>query len=154
MAGQVQPPKTKILLFGANDVHHEQISFSFDGETVEPSLTHKHLGITFSRDAKWSSHIDYIISRVSKQISVLRKLKYTLKRDFLSRIYLTFIRPIFEYGSEVWDNLAINDVERLEKHQIEAARIVTGLPVYCSREALYFETAWETLKIRRHNKKN
>jgi hypothetical protein len=37
------------------------------------------------------------------------------------------------------------DNDRLEKLQLEAARIVTGLTVYSSRESLYQETGWETL---------
>jgi hypothetical protein len=35
---------------------------------------------------------------------VLRKLKFKLKRNYLQKIYLTFIRPILEYASEVWFN--------------------------------------------------
>jgi hypothetical protein len=34
----------------------------------------------------------------------LRKLKFRLKREYLENIYFTFIRPILEYSSEVWDN--------------------------------------------------
>ena len=33
------------------------------------------------------------------------------------------------------------------------ARIVTGLPSYCSRSVLYFETGWETLAKRREKRK-
>ncbi|KAK3084597.1 hypothetical protein FSP39_016077 [Pinctada imbricata] len=40
-----------------------------------------------------------------------------------------------------------------EKFQLEAARIVTGLPSYASRYALYFETGWGTLKSRREKRK-
>ena len=76
-----------------------------------------------------------------------------LNRDFLSRIYLTFIRPLFEYASELWDNLTLADSDRLEKFQLKTARIVTGRPSYCSRAALYFETGWDTLKTRREHKK-
>ena len=152
---QFNPKKTNIVIFAGNNIPLDNtgINFQFDGEPIVPSLTHKHLGVVFSNDAKWSAHIEYIASRISKQISVLRKLKYTINREFLSRIYLTFIRPILEYGSEVWDNLSLQDAERLEKFQIEAARIVTGLPIYCSRASLYFETGWDTLKNRRHKKK-
>ena len=34
-----------------------------------------------------------------------------------------------------------------EKLQLEAARIVTGLPAYLSRDSLYLETEWEKLCI-------
>ena len=43
--------------------------------------------------------------------------------------------------------------ERLEKLQLEAARIVTGLTSYASTQSLYLETGWEKLKIRREVKK-
>ena len=48
------------------------------------------------------------------------------------------------------DGCTSEDEERLlEKVQFEAARIVTGLPSYCSKVNLYRETGWETLVSRR-----
>jgi hypothetical protein len=62
-----------------------------------------------------------------QQLNVLRKLKFKLKRNYLEQIYLTFIRPILEYASEVWFNCGHFNSNRLEKVQTEAARIVCGL---------------------------
>jgi hypothetical protein len=62
---------------------------------------HKHLGITFSEVAKWNKHVENIIKSVSKYICVLRKLKYKLNRQNLEKLYLIYIRPIFEYACEV-----------------------------------------------------
>ena len=46
------------------------------------------------------------------------------------------------------------DIEKLEKMQSEAARIVTGLTKFdCSKDSLCFETGWETLANRRKNRK-
>jgi hypothetical protein len=63
-----------------------------------------------------------------------------LKREILEKIYLTFIRPLLVYSCEVWDNCSQTDNDRLEKLQLEAARIVT---VFSSRDSLYLETGWE-----------
>ena len=52
---------------------------------------------------------------------------------------LTFIRPLLEYSFEVWDNCSQTDNDRLEKLQLEAARIVTGLTAYLSWVSLYQE---------------
>ena len=52
-------------------------------------------------------------------------------------MYLTFIRPLLEYAGEVWDNCTLADSERLEKNQLEAARIVTGLYVLCKLNTVY-----------------
>ena len=42
---------------------------------------------------------------------------------------------------------------KLEKLQLEAARIVTGLPILTKTDSLYFETGWEPLHSRRHRRK-
>lgn len=62
---------------------------------------------------------------------------------------MIYIRPHFEYACEVWDGCTIDQSETLERLQLEAARIVTGLPTYTRREYLYLETGWQTLSERR-----
>jgi hypothetical protein len=94
----------------------------------------------FSSDGKWTQHIDYILSKASKQLCVIRKLKFILKRGILEKIHLAFIRPLLEYSCEIWDNCSQTDNDRLEKLQLEAARIVTGLTAFSSRDSLYQET--------------
>ena len=84
-----------------------------------------------------------------KQVNVLRKLKFILSTQALSNIYLTFIRPVLEYACEMWDGCYERDIEKLEKIQLETARIVTGLTIFASKDSLYFKTGWETLANRR-----
>ena len=45
------------------------------------------------------------------------------------------------------------DTNRLEQVQLNAARIVTGLPVFASLRSLYHETGCETLAERRRRRK-
>jgi hypothetical protein len=49
------PDKTKILLFSNTDI--PDFNFTFDGRTIPITNSHKHLGVTFSSDAKWNIHI-------------------------------------------------------------------------------------------------
>jgi hypothetical protein len=42
---------------------------------------------------------------------------------------------------------------KLEKLQLEAARIVIGLPIFTKTDSLYFETDWEPLHSRHHRRK-
>jgi hypothetical protein len=83
------------------------------------------------------NHLNTIIEKTSKQVAVLRKLKFEVSRNFLETMYLTFIRPLLEYAGEVWDNCTLADSERLEQNQLEAARIVTGLYVLCKLNTVY-----------------
>ena len=58
-----------------------------------------------------------------------------------------------EYASEVWDGCGLDVKNNLEKLQLEAGRIVTGLPIFASRESIYYETGWELLEDRRRFKR-
>ena len=111
------------------------------------------MGITFSEEAKWNKHVENLIKSVSKHICVLRKLKYKLNRNNLEKLYLIYIRPIFEYACEVWDNCGVSNSCKLERLQLEAARIITGLPIFTNTEYLYRETGWERLEERRTRRK-
>ena len=142
------PNKTDIMIFSTMHLENNSI-FDFSDISLSPVHMHKHLGVIFRSDCKWTKHIDVLIEKTSKQLNILRKIKYRLKRDYLQKIYLVFIRPILEYASEVWDNCGQTNCNRLEKIQIEAARIVTGLSIYASNDSIYKETGWETLSTRR-----
>ena len=96
-------------------------------------LTEKARGTVFDT---WSGKpIELIIALASKQIAYLRKLKYILPKETLNKLYCTYIRPLLEYASEVWDGCTITDSNRLEQVQLTAARIVTGLPTFSSFSA-------------------
>ena len=60
----------------------------FNNISLSPVHMHKYLGVIFSNDCKWTKHIDVLIERTSKQLNILRKLKYRLKRNYLEKIYL------------------------------------------------------------------
>ena len=146
------PAKTEIMIFSNRSVP-ENVDFSFNGNSVPITTSHKHLGVTFSNDAKWNTHLDNIKSNVSKHLDILRKLKYRLSRTNLDTLYLVYIRPLFEYACELWDNCGIGNSQKLEQLQLKDARIVTGLPIFTKTEILYKETDWELLSLRRKRRK-
>ena len=144
--------KTEIMIFSNRSVP-ENVDFSFNGNSVPITISHKHLGVTFSNDAKWNTHLDNIKSSVSKHLNILRKLKYHLSRTNLDKLYLVYIRPLFEYACELWDNCGIGNSQKLEQLQLKDAIIVTGLPIFTKIEILYKETDWELLSLRRKRRK-
>ena len=61
--------------------------------------------------------------------------------------------PLLEYSSVVWDNCTMSEKDRLQKIQIEAARIVTSITRSASTLDLYKEIGWLTLHNRRKYQK-
>ena len=80
---------------------------------------------------------------------MLKKYKYRWDRNVLERCYLSFIRPIIEYGCVLYDSCNQSDCEVLEDIQLEAARLVTGTKRRTSHGSLYEELGWPLLNERR-----
>ena len=72
-----------------------------------------------------------------------------MSRSALHRSYLSFIRPLLEYGDVVFDNCSQNDKNTLENIQYNALRLITGCKKGTSRHLLLEETGLCTLQTRR-----
>ena len=68
-------------------------------------------------------------------------------------MYISFVRPVLEYGGPIWDNCNKEEKSKLESVQTEAMRIVTGATKLCSIEKVYKDTGLETLQTRRNKHK-
>lgn len=119
------PNKTKAVFFTTKS-SYELPDIFFQHCKLEYITTHKHLGLHLSSDLKWSEHINIIVNKALKKLGLLKKLELSLGKSSLSKMYITFVRPILEYASDVWDGCSQYDIDKLEKVQLYAARIVTG----------------------------
>jgi hypothetical protein len=108
------------------------INPKFNSENLNQVDNHKHLGVTISRNCKWAKHINNICQKATEQIFVLRKLKFILNRNNLSKIYVPYILPLLAYACELWDECCSRNADKLDQLQLEAARIITGLPIFSS----------------------
>ena len=105
---------------------------------------HKHIGITYSSNCTWKTHLINIDSTASKRIDILKTLNWKLNRRSLEILYVSFCQATFEYTEVIWDSAPSHQhlFDNIEKLQIEATRIVTGTNIYSSLELLYRETGW------------
>ena len=53
----------------------------------------------------------------------------------------------------VWDNCGAGNSNKLDQLQLEAARIVTVLPIFANSILIYKELGWESLPERRKRRK-
>ena len=133
------PSKSESLLVSRKMNRYMHPPLIMNNEYINEVTHHKHLGISSSSDGTWHEHINYIASKAWQRIYILRKLKFLLDRESLNRAYVSFIRPILEYANIVWDNCRQYGIDLIEKIQIEASRIVTGITRLVSIELLYRE---------------
>ena len=145
--------KTINVNFTRKNISHQKVNFGNSGPTIELSRAnnHAHLGLNFQSDAgcNWKVHIQTVYEKACNRLNILRMLKHSLCRESLIKFYMSFIRPILEYGDIIWDNCSERDAALLEDVQITVARIITGLRITSSRSILYNELGWDALFVRR-----
>ena len=143
----LNPSKTVSLT--VTRTHREMFPLFMDGEFITEVYEHKHLGMFLQRNGRWGSNIDYMSSRASKRLFVLRNYTKNFNRPTLKQLYISYIRPLLEYGSQVWSNLTQAE-DQLEVIQRSAIRIIAGLKIRTSHEMLYKEVDLPLLQQRRH----
>ena len=147
------PAKTEALLFSRKLNRPQHPPLYMQNHLISEVDVHKHLGLYFTNVCTWHNHINYIKEKAWHRLNIMRKLKFKLDRKSLETIYLTFIRPLLEYGDVIFDNCTQYEKQELDKIQNEAARIATGTTKLVSLATLYNEICWETLELRRYNHK-
>ena len=113
---------------------------------------HKHLGIVLNKTLSWSDHINEI-TKAMKRFHLLHLFKYKMSCSALRRCYLSFIRPLLEYGDVIFDNCSQNDKNTLENIQYNALRLITDCKKGTSSQLVLEETGLCILQTRRtfHN---
>lgn len=101
---EFDPNKTVNVNFTRSDKSHPDISFGNTIHYIDCKQNHCHLGLILQSNACRSEQITNIFDKACQRLNVLRTLKYELNKESLTKIYISFIRPILEYGDVVSDN--------------------------------------------------
>jgi hypothetical protein len=79
------------------------------------------LGLTLDKHVNWKVHIDKIVSKVSKTIGILNRIKHFLPLQEKLTIYNSLISSHLNFGILAWGNKC----SKLLKLQKKAIRIIT-----------------------------
>ena len=121
------------------------------GLPVQQVSTHKYLGLTLDCRLSWSQHASAILTKASRKIGLLRRLRRRLPSLVIQSIYMTCNRPSLEYSSVAWCGVGVSDAERLERVQRAAGRLIARVSVTdrLLRHLLLARAGLESLQQRR-----
>lgn len=120
-----------------------------NGININRVAQHSHLGVVFTENFSWETHIQSRIQKAAPALNTLIRSSQTIPRLVKDTIYRSFIRPILEYGCMLYDNCPIYVSSQLEKTQRGAALECTGAYKDTSHARLLNELGWSTLMKRR-----
>lgn len=128
-----------------------KFQYYMKGELLQLTDATVYLGITISANLSWNKHIDTMTSKANRVLNFLKRNLKKCPKQIKEKAYTTYVRPITEYASTVWDNNAKGNIDKIEKVQRRAARFVTGNYERQASVTNMIQTlGWPTLQQRRH----
>ena len=146
---QFNPDKCEVLTV-TNERKPTQFDYTIHGQTLQKVKNSKYLGLSIDRKLSWNSHIDMISKKANSVRAFLQRNTKMCPRHIKDKCYTTYVRPIVEYASSVWDPCTSKYISKLEAIQRRAARYVFSDYRYESSPTLMQnQLGWPTLRARR-----
>ena len=101
-----------------------QPEYHLHGHTLEAVRSVKYLGVTLCSDLNWTEHITNVCSKANKTLGFVRRNLKISSRRIKETAYKTYVRPIMEYATTIWDPHTQHAINMLEAVQRRAARFV------------------------------
>ena len=101
--------KTEFMLTGTSqrlsqlDQNPESTPYAIviDQKEVRRVKLVKYLGMIVDDKLTWNQHVDYISSKITRNIGILKRVRHFIPKESLLLLYHTLIEPYFKYCSIV-----------------------------------------------------
>ena len=111
--------KTEFMLIGLR----QRLSTLTDSPTI--TINDNQVSqVTTAKSLDWSSHIDKLTKKVGSGIGPIKRIRHLVPRTTLHLIYQALIKPHFDYCNIVWGNCGITLLNKIQKLQNRAARVL------------------------------
>ena len=91
------------------------------------------MGIWVSSDLTWTKHVLERCTKANKLLGFVRRSGREITNTRTRRtLYLSVVRPVLAYASQVWSPQSIGLTKRTERIQRRASKFILNLPFMCS----------------------
>ena len=98
------------MIFLRKYTKEDHSAIYFNDTSVTQTTIQKHIGLYLDEKLNYNTNIKEKLSKVYKDIGLLRNLSNKLPRQAFVTIYKVFIRPHLDYGDTVYETF-INKIE-------------------------------------------
>ena len=122
----ISAQKSAVILIGKKSrFKHSNLAVSINGNRLEQVCSTKYLGATVDNTLSWDSQCDNLCCKLAGKIAVLRRIRSFVKTETLKLLYEKTIKPVMDYACSVWCHTKKSDINKLQRVQNYAARIIT-----------------------------
>ena len=108
------PEKCEVINFSKQ---HLSPQLSLGGISLASTRIVKDLGVLISDDLKWLEHVQSLTSKAKQRAYLILRSFNSTNIWILLKAYTTYVRPIMEYASSVWNPKMISCIDLVESVQ-------------------------------------
>ena len=101
----VNVSKTFVLHLGLNNPH---FTYSFHNNLISATESTRDLGVEIDTVLSFDHHISKVVAKASSRVGTLFRGFSSRDPELLRKAFVTYIRPILEYASNVWSPTCLN----------------------------------------------
>ena len=137
--------KSKVVVFGTQAVSRERYFLGF--QQLEVVNQFKYLGVDFKNNFSWKDHKNRIGKKAHSRVAGINKVVAEgLTIEAGEKLWTSMIRPILEYGAEVWGGGRWIEAEQIMR---KVGKTLLGLPRTANNEVVQGELGWWSMESRR-----
>ena len=126
------PDKTKLLVMGTRQMLQKLPDFHITllGKEIAPVASARDLGVQVDATLSYNEHITNISSTCMASVCQINRIKHLLGSRTLESVIESLVFSKLHFCSTVWANTSKTNVQKVQKIQNFAARILTGTRKY------------------------
>ncbi|XP_055307195.1 uncharacterized protein LOC129571418 [Sitodiplosis mosellana] len=102
--------------------HRGELKFDFkytiEGKSIDRVKIIKDLGVVLDEKMNFDAHIEYITARAKSRLAWIKRFGREFDDPWtIKRLFFTFVLPIIEYGSQIWNPYTNEKIARIESVQ-------------------------------------
>ena len=129
----------------ALDKSNQNLQVKINGTELRVVSTIKYLRVLLNNSLDWKDQVWAVSLKVSRGLGILKHAKKFLQHSALRSLYTSNVEPHFRYCCPVWGCAGTTEINRLQKLQKMAARIVTKSSFDNPSNQLIENLGWKTI---------
>ena len=132
--------KSQVVLFSKCPTHRQQaVNLKLFDQVIPTSNEATYLGVIFDTRLTWEHQIRQMTERAEGRLNLLKAMASISRKhnpNVLSQLYNSIIRSIFEYPSVCIVSAANVHINKLQRIQNQALRVILKVPAYIPIETM------------------
>ena len=142
--------KTKSILMGTRYQMRSEpkLNLKINNIPIDQVKETKLLGINFNNTLSWSHHVDKIVSKMGRAVSVTRRISKGLPQDVTKQVLNALVLSQLDYCFVIWSSASVADIKKLQIVQNRAARCALNCSYRTNVKYMHEKLRWLTVSQR------